>query len=299
MEYLRADVNRFSSRSSCISFQGVSRIQGWGSQRPNQVVFSLVFVCGKQRCPSGHQLLLAWRSAINIVTINSTWQNTWPSTCNRPGAWPTWRREARLGFRLTPRTCSSFSLRQQLSLTEIWACNYCCDDYFNTNQQRIKILPCGCYLASARLQMEGRGCHPCVPGWCSGNLGEGPSTTARPPASTVPTSTVISMPTLSLETVSHGVRFTWQFDVGWPTHCGASVVPSVQWANSATLLQSHAEDFLTSVALLKHCVQHQHVIWYKGSPATQPEVQIPSLLSVTRGNSLLPLCPRFVICERE
>ena len=99
-----------------------------------------------------------------------------------------------------------FPRGQQLSLTKIHACNYCCNYYFNTDQQLIKILPCRCYLAAVR--MQGRGQYPTL--LCR-DPGGGPSAMARLPASPVPKPTVILMPVLSLEMGSHDLHFTSWF----------------------------------------------------------------------------------------
>lgn len=54
---------------------------------------------------------------------------------------------------------------------------------------------------------------PCSAWEDGGDPGGGPSTMARLPASPVPKSTVISMPVLSLEMVSHDLRFTSRFEL--------------------------------------------------------------------------------------
>lgn len=111
-----------------------------------------------------HQRLLQWILATH-PTHNSSWQNTWPSTCSQASTGHSGRKRARPGFHAIPReyVVNYFSLCKQLGLPEIRVRNNCCNYYFNTNQKLIKILHRGCYF-SFSLWMEGA-CHWPCPTW--------------------------------------------------------------------------------------------------------------------------------------
>lgn len=177
-----------------------------------------------------------------------------------------------------------FPRGQQLSLTKIHACNYCCNYYFTTDQQLIKMLPCRCYLAAAR--MQGRGQYPillCVRGWRGpwwGSFYHGQTANFT-----------------SAQVLGHfnalfrdGESWSAFYITVWTWW--VSVVPFMQWANSATFLQRYSEEFVTKIALLKYFVQLKHVIWYTGFPATLPEFRFQVCLWLWAA-----LCLSFLICE--
>ena len=180
-----------------------------------------------------------------------------------------------------------FPRGQQLSLTKIHACNYCCNYYLNTAQQLIKMLPCRCYLAATRIQ--GRGHYPtllCVRGWRGpwrGSFYHGQTASF--------TSAQVHGHFNARALFRDGESRSAFYIMVW-TWC-VSAVPFTQWVNSATFLQRYSEEFLARIAFLKHFVQFKHVIWYTGFPATLPELRF----QVYCLRLWAVLCLSFLICE--